>query len=481
MHRVTAQLSSHFALQGIRTQGSKAAVAQQQLATGKRVRLPSDDPIAFRSIASLRGEIRRLDAELQSINISRGTLNMSLTRMTEVRTLLTSAKTTAQQGRDRENRETHAASIDSLLEQITRIANDQSEGRFVFGGAQPLKSPLQVTRDASGSITDVKFVGSNQPLTAPIGSAFAVSTSLPARDVFGGSVNSGDGQLTITARTGVLPGTGTDSSRGNGTIQVVNTGTSYAAGSGVAAGLDAVNDTIIGDTGTHSLTLIDDSGTGAFGRVSLNGGGEFNFTSADDNLKVVGANGEVAFLDLTSVTAGFNGNVDITANGSISIDGGATTVAIDFSSNQQLIHSETGGTVNVDTSQVQQVGEDVFDHPGATDIFQTLITLRNDLLDKRGLSEAEYQDMITQHLGEIERLTDHVLDFVGEQAVALENIDSAQSLSEDVRLETQISLSSLEDANLAEAVLDLQSAQTVLQSTYAATAQIFNASLLNYL
>ncbi|MCA9176308.1 MAG: hypothetical protein KDB14_17600, partial [Planctomycetales bacterium] len=450
MQRVTSQLNTRYALHGIRTQSTNAAKAQLELTTGKRVRTPSDDPLAFRSISSLEAEVRRLDTELQSISSARGTLNMSVTRLTEARTLLTAATTAAQQSRDGENRDTHAATIDSVLEQLVRLGNDQSERRYVFGGAQPLSAPLEVTREG-GKIVGVEFVGSKQPLTTPIGAAFSVDTSLPARSVF--AETGGGGAVSILSRTGVQPGTGTDSSHASGLIQIRNTGTSYLGGSGVAAGTSASNDTIIGQAGTHTLTLVDDSGTGAFGTVSLDGGPAVSFTNADTDLQLSGPNGELVHLDLSSISPGFSGTVDIVATGSVSIDNGATSVAIDFSSNQQLIHGETGATINLDTSGVIRSGDDPFDHPGSSNLFETLIALRDDLLNARGLTEREFQDALTSRLGDLERLTDHLLDNVGEQAVALENLDTAQALTEDVKLESQISLSQLEDSDVAEAVL----------------------------
>lgn len=482
MQRITAQISSQAALQGIRAQTTKMARAQIQLSSGRRVHRPSDDPIAYRSISNLRAEVRRLDSELQSINLARSSLNSSVSRLTEARTLLLSAHGAAQQAREPLARETHADTINSVLEQLVRLANDQSDNRYVFGGAQPNRAPLKVVRGDGGRIERVEFVGSDQPITTPIGTSFTVDVSTPAREIFAGVTTSGQGELSIVTRTGIQPGVGADSSRGSGEILVTHANTSFAAGSGVAAGASsAADDTIVGALGTHSLRIVDQSGTGAFGTISLNGGPEVAFTNGDTDLQVVGANGELIHLDTTSITAGFIGDVDILANGNVSTDDGATSVAIDFSGNQQLIHSVTGEAVNVDTSNVSSTGVDLYDHPGAANVFDALIALRDDLLNKRGLSEREYQDQVTLHLGELERLSEHVLDHVGEQAVTLENLDSSQTLAQDIRLEARSSLSQLEDVDVTSTILDLQGAQSVLETTYAATAQIFSASFLDFL
>src|SRR5439155_11953260 len=100
-----------------------------------------------------------------------------------------------------------------------------------------------------------------------------------------------------------------------------HTSTTYQAGSGVQTGSgSAAGDTVIGPAGAHQLTIVDTSGTGAAGTVSLDGGPAVAFTNADTNLKVSGPNGQVVFVDTTAITANFNGTVNITANGTVSVD-----------------------------------------------------------------------------------------------------------------------------------------------------------------
>src|SRR5690606_13494775 len=126
------------------------------------------------------------------------------------------------------------------------------------------------------------------------------------------------GKTLFLGGTGAAPGTGTDSALGRGTLIVSHTSTTYTAGSGVAAGTSSADgDTIIGPAGAHILTIEDTSGTGAFGTVSLNGGPPVSFTNGDTNLKVIGPLDEVVYLDTTAITAGFSGDVEITADGTL--------------------------------------------------------------------------------------------------------------------------------------------------------------------
>ena len=122
----------------------------------------------------------------------------------------------------------------------------------------------------------------------------------------------------------------------------------------------------------------------ASGTASLNGGPAISWTNTDTNLQVVGPNGEVAYIDTSAITAGFNGSVSLTANGTLSTDGGASTTPITFSSNQVVTNSQTGAVTNVNSTNIHQAGTDHLEYTGTLDAFQTLIALRNDLLNTRG-------------------------------------------------------------------------------------------------
>ena len=124
--------------------------------------------------------------------------------------------------------------------------------------------------------------------------------------------------------------------------------------------------------------------------VSLNGGPPVNFLSSDTNLEVTGRNGEVVYLNTTSITPGFSGDVGVTANGTLSVDGGLSTIAVDFSNNQPVLHSETGLVTYVDTQNILKAGEETLVYRGTADVFQTLQFLASDLRNVER-SDAEWQ------------------------------------------------------------------------------------------
>jgi ABC-2 type transport system permease protein len=142
-----------------------------------------------------------------------------------------------------------------------------------------------------------------------------------------------------------------------GSVNVKHDATTYAGSSGVAVGASSARrDTVIGPAGAHKLAIQDTSGNGSAGTVSLNGGAPVKFTNTDTNLKVIGSAGESVYIDTTAISPKFNGTVDITATGSLTSDGGATSVPIDFTEKQQVTNASTGEVIAVNSTKIRKAG-----------------------------------------------------------------------------------------------------------------------------
>jgi hypothetical protein len=250
----------------------------------------------------------------------------------------------------------------------------------------------------------------------------------------------------------------------------VQPGTSSAAG-----------DTILGPAGANTLVIDDTSGTGASGTISLNGGPPVAFTNADTNLEVAGPNGEVVHVNTTAITPGFNGTVNITANGTLSVDGGASTQPITFSGDQVVTNSKTGAVTNVDSTKIRTTGDTSLDYTGTADAFQVLIALRNDLENASGLSSTQLSQTLSQRMGEIQQAGKGSLDATGKQSATLQSLQSLQQRLTNVQLDTKQTTSDLQSADISAVAIGIQSQQNLLSLTYASAARIMNLSLLNFL
>ena len=224
----------------------------------------------------------------------------------------------------------------------------------------------------------------------------------------------------------------------------------------------------------------DRSGTGDSGTISLNGGPAILWSRSDTDLRVGATMAEI-FVDMSSITPGFIGPVDLDSNGTLSVDGGQTEVAIDFSASQTVVDSSTGKQVHLDTRNMRTVGDDFLEFPGTSNVFQVLYELSLDLRNTRGLDNVDRAASLDQRVGELDHLADHVLEVMGRQSASLKTLDELEFRVQDLQLEVETQLNNLQATDISDAVLRLQNDQSLLEYTYAVTAQIASTSLIDFL
>jgi flagellar hook-associated protein 3 len=458
-------------------QTSAIAKLQEQASSGNRILTPDDDPLGAVAVINYTSQITNYDTDLANINTATANLNVSVSTLQDANNIITQARQLAieatNSGNDSNSLGALADQADALLKQFITDANAQNNGQYVFGGTRSNTVPF--VTDAAGNVT---YVGGAQRAGVPVGPAQTVDTFYAGSEVF----RPPQGAATVyTGTTGAQPGTGVDTATGQGTLVVTHTATTYGGGSGVAASAtgSAAGDTVIGPAGANTLTVVDTSGNGTSGTVSLNGGPAVAFTNSDQNLKVTGPNGEVVYLDTTNVTAGFNGSVPITADGTLSVPGGQA-VPIDFSSNQVV--TGTDGTVtNVNSTNIRQAGKDTVTYGGTLDAFQVLAGLRDDLRNSRNLGSPAQLQSISNRLGELTQVSHNILRIAGEQSATLQNLNGLQAHVQDVQLQTKQLSGDVQSADIASVVTQLQAQQNLLQATLEVTAQMFSQSLLNFI
>jgi flagellin-like hook-associated protein FlgL len=455
------------------------AFLQHQASTGLKHERISDDPLASEKLFSLKRTTSGLDADLELMQDIEPTLNLSVSNLTEAHQIVRAVQRVALDARQADESELPilAGEVDDLMNRLVNLANSTVDGRYQYAG-QNDKFPPYV-ENPSGTNPPYVYQGSSQSMEISVSANIKIDLLQNGDGIFG---TGSRGETVFLGDTGMTAGSGKDSGLGTGAIQVSHTSTSYAGASGVTTGLDSIAlDTIIGQSGTHQLTLTDQSGTGAFGVVQLNNGLEIPWTSADDNLRVEDAQGREVFIDTQSIVAGFSGSIDITSNGELSSDDGLTSVPINFSSNQILIHSENQSVTNINSTGINRAGVEPIEYTGASDLFSTLYDLKNDILNSRDLPGKEWDAAIIRRDEDLERHADRILSVVGEQSVALESIEALKSRNRAYHLEISQVVDDIEGADLTDVVLQLQQEQNLLEYSYAVSSAILSQSILDYL
>ena len=111
------------------------------------------------------------------------------------------------------------------------------------------------------------------------------------------------------------------------------------------------------------------------------------------------------------------------------------------------------------------------------DSFQSLIQIRDLLLNADDTTEVEFQERMELYQEDLQFALESMLDVVGEQSVALENLDRLEDRTSSSQLETRIAIDDTENAELTEVILQLQSEQTLLQYVYDSAAGAFLMSI----
>ncbi|MHD0644053.1 flagellar hook-associated protein FlgL [Pseudomonas aeruginosa] len=162
----------------------------EQVASGKRVVNPSDDPLAMSKALGIK-QSTALNEQFKGARTSarnalsqeESVLNSISTAITSAKSLLVQASTDTLSDADRTS---IASDLKGILETIIGQANAaDGNGRYLFGGFQDNAPPFQA--DASGNIT---YVGDSGVLKQQIDSARQMPTNDTGMDVFMSVFNS---------------------------------------------------------------------------------------------------------------------------------------------------------------------------------------------------------------------------------------------------------------------------------------------------
>ena len=159
MFRVTQNIF----LGNIRTQlargGRRLLTSQEQVATGRQINHPSDDPSGAYRVLGLKGVQARNDQYERNLSSVESRLNVSenvLGQSQEVlyRTLELAIQA-ANGSLDANQREVIATEVTQQLEEVKRLANSELGGRYLFAGYQTDQPPFvrDLTLDADAGNT----------------------------------------------------------------------------------------------------------------------------------------------------------------------------------------------------------------------------------------------------------------------------------------------------------------------------------------
>ncbi len=212
-----------------------------QLATGLDILRPSDDPIRSATISTLDTRIESTNQLLKNLNFADSSIGTLDQVLADAKNLIDEAASIAssQINSDPETREGQAVIIDSLIDSLFSLANQESMLGHVFGGSAPGRQPIIYDRGA------YRFVGELGGLTAALGTASNVPLTLGVGSAIGELSDRMDGIVNLNP--GLTPDTLLSDLNGANS-DGVNAGTiEFSFSGGQVAQIDLTGSVTVGD------------------------------------------------------------------------------------------------------------------------------------------------------------------------------------------------------------------------------------------
>jgi flagellar hook-associated protein 3 FlgL len=184
MNRISSFHNYQTVQNDLRRQENKIHHNQAQLASGKQLQKPADDPLAVHYLQKVGQQSKQLEQYNDAIVLTRNRLENQEVMIRETEQFSDKAKRLTMESINgalsTQDREAKAREIEELTRNFIALANSQDEsGNYVFAGTKPKFQPF--LRDNNG---DVSYVGDDYQRKMRISNSMEIITSDPGSKLF---------------------------------------------------------------------------------------------------------------------------------------------------------------------------------------------------------------------------------------------------------------------------------------------------------
>lgn len=454
---------------GLRLNQARLARAQEQVATGKRILRPSDDAVGTSLGLAVRRQQGGVEAYRSAISTARPVLSLAASHLQDASGMLSEARALIMQGMNGalnpEDKEAIAGQLDLLYEGLLDLANSRSGERYLFSGTATDTPPYQEAGDGRAVYT-----GNQNEQSIMVGRGVQIGVNVPGDEIFGSFDPTG---VSFDGITGVKPGTSANSGVGYHDLLVRHTKTNGAPDQGVALANGGFDDTIMGP---HTVTV-----DGLAGTAQLGTGPAVAIPQPPPaSLELTDADGSKVFLDF-SAWSGAGTTFVLTGAGAITLNGAAYAPIDLTETDLELVDEKTGTVLHLDTTGITRAAPELVTFGGTANIFDTLRGVSADLRNDLGFDAGESLIRIKERLVEFDRNQSNLLMGMGKLGGRTERLDSTEQRLGELSVHLDALVSSIEDADLGEVILDMSRAEQTLQIAQGTGARLLDQTLLNFL
>lgn len=138
---------------------------QLQAATGQRVKLPEDDPVAMRRVLSLQAEGKTSAQHQNNIARQKELANASFNAIKGIKSVSDRAREiaiAADSLKSPDELKLYGKEITELIKQAVQAANTTNRGDYIFAGTKSDQPPFVVTVDGNNVVTGVTYQGNTE-------------------------------------------------------------------------------------------------------------------------------------------------------------------------------------------------------------------------------------------------------------------------------------------------------------------------------
>jgi len=167
----------------------------------------------------------------------------------------------------------------------------------------------------------------------------------------------------------------------------------------------------------------------------------------------------------------------------VSIDDGATFVTVPAGGdpNQAVTDSRTGRVLYVDTTALHSTGAELVRIPGTYDVFSTLISLRDLLLNERDVPQQKLLDYVDQSVAALEEVRNRLVQADVSTDSKIGFLNTLKDNLEDMQGNTQEETTHLQEADVAQIAIDLSRREILYQMSLSVAGKLMSTSLLDFI
>lgn len=388
-----------------------------QMATGRRVVTPEDDPIAASQALVLTQSKAVSEQYLKNQSDAQGKLSIVETQVASVGDLLQSVRARLVEAGSttlsNSDRSFIAKELEADFSQLMGIANSKdAEGNYLFSGYQGAVKPFSLS--ASGAV----YQGDDGQRLVQVSASRQLATNVSGKELFE-SISNGNGRFATSAL----------GNTGSGIIDEgsVTDPAKWSAASATYPGGVQIKFSVTG--GVTNYQLFDATGTTAYGAVQPYTAGQ-----------------SIQLEKTTAPASDFGATVVVTGQPA---DGDSFAVK---PSTDQSIFATLRSAINTLTTGISG-----------------------------GSTSTEYSNKIAGSLTDIDQALENVYKVRSSVGAGLNELNSLTESTEDMQLQYKTSLSALQDLDYTEAISEISKKQVQLEAAQLTFKQISQLSLFSIL